>query len=56
MASAVEAQFEATVRCNDLADFKSSMLRPTSAEHCVDDAKLSAMIAACDWHLGERGA
>jgi SAM-dependent methyltransferase len=51
-----ERRFEMPVRFRDFADFEQRMMRPTFADHRIDDAKLAAARVAFDPHVGPDGA
>jgi len=51
-----ERRFEMPVQFDDFADFEQRMMRPTYADHQVDDAKLAAVRAAFEPHVGPAGA
>jgi SAM-dependent methyltransferase len=51
-----ERHFEMPVRFRDFADFEQRMMRPTFADHRIDDTKLAAARAAFEPHLGPDGA
>jgi SAM-dependent methyltransferase len=51
-----ELRFEMPVKFRDFADFEQRMMRPTFADHRIDDAKLAAARAAFDPHCGSEGA
>jgi SAM-dependent methyltransferase len=51
-----ERRFEMPVRFDDFADFEQRMMRPTYADHRIDDAKLAAVRAAFEPHVGPDGA
>jgi ubiquinone/menaquinone biosynthesis C-methylase UbiE len=53
---AAERRFEMPVRFRDFADFEQRMMRPTFADHRIDDAKLAAVRAAFEPHVGGDGA
>ena len=44
------------IRFEDFADFERRMMRPTYAEHQIDDAKLADVRTAFEHHLGADGA
>lgn len=48
--------FEVPVSFRDFADFEQRMMRPTYADHRIDDAKLAAVGAALAPHLTAEGA
>lgn len=51
-----ERRFEMPVRFRDFAEFEQRMMRPTFADHRIDDAKLAAARAAFEPHMGPEGA
>ena len=51
-----EGRFAMPVRYDDFADFEQRMMRPTFADHGIDDAKLAAARAAFEPHCGPDGA
>ncbi|MGA8033704.1 MAG: class I SAM-dependent methyltransferase [Casimicrobiaceae bacterium] len=51
-----ERRFEMPVQFIDFADFEQRMMRPTYADHRIDDAKLAAVRAVFEPHLGPGGA
>jgi ubiquinone/menaquinone biosynthesis C-methylase UbiE len=51
-----ERFFEMPVRFKDFADFEQRMMRPTFADHRIDDAKLAAAAAAFAPHAQADGA
>jgi SAM-dependent methyltransferase len=51
-----EQHFEMPVRFADFDDFERRMMRPTFADHALDDAKIAAVRAAFEPHLGPAGA
>ncbi|MCA0244898.1 MAG: methyltransferase domain-containing protein [Proteobacteria bacterium] len=51
-----EARFETPVHFADFAAFEQRMMRPTFADHRIDDAKLAAVSAAFAPHRGPDGA
>lgn len=53
---AAERRFGMPVRFRDFADFEQRMMRPTFADHRIDDAKLAAARAAFGLHAGPDGA
>ena len=55
-AQVAERRFEMPVRFRDFADFEQRMMRPTFADHHIDDAKLASARAAFDPHVGPEGA
>ncbi len=55
-AQVAERRFEMPVRFRDFADFEQRMMRPTFADHRIDDAKLASVRAVFDPHVGPEGA
>ena len=51
-----ERRFEMPVRYSDFAEFEQRMMRPTYADHHIDEAKLAVVRAAFQAHLGPAGA
>jgi ubiquinone/menaquinone biosynthesis C-methylase UbiE len=51
-----ERRFEMPVAFKDFADFEQRMMRPTFADHRIDDAKLAQVRAAFEPHVGASGA
>ena len=51
-----ERFFEMPVRFKDFADFEQRMMRPTFADHRIDDAKLAEVSAAFVSHMKTDGA
>jgi SAM-dependent methyltransferase len=51
-----ERRFEMPVGFKDFDDFERRMMRPTYADHRIDDDKLAVVRAAFDPHLGATGA
>lgn len=51
-----ERRFETAVAFMDFADFEQRMMRPTYADHRIDDAKLAQVGAAFAPHCGPDGA
>jgi ubiquinone/menaquinone biosynthesis C-methylase UbiE len=51
-----ERFFEMPVRFKDFADFEQRMMRPTFADHRIDDAKLAEVAAAFAPHMKADGA
>lgn len=51
-----ERRFEMPVQFTDFADFEQRMMRPTYADHRIDDAKLAAVRAVFEPHVGPDGA
>jgi SAM-dependent methyltransferase len=54
--SVAERRFETSVSFADFAEFESRLMRPTYAEHQIDDAKLAEVRLAFDRHVGSDGA
>jgi len=54
--AAREARFETPVHFADFAAFEQRMMRPTYADHRIDDARLAEVRAAFEPHLGPDGA
>ena len=52
----VERRFEMPVVFKDFDDFEKRIMRPTFADHQIDDAKLAEVRAAFQPHLGAGGA
>lgn len=50
-----ERRFAANVRFKDFAEFEQRMMRPTYADHRIDEAKLAAVRAAFEPHSGPDG-
>jgi SAM-dependent methyltransferase len=50
-----ERRFDVPVHFKDFADFEQRMMRPTYADHRIDDAKLAAVRAALEPHVGPDG-
>ncbi len=55
-AQAAERRFEMPVRFRDFADFEQRLMRPTFADHRLDEDKLAATRAVFQPHLGPDGA
>jgi len=55
-AQVAERHFEMPVRFRDFADFEQRMMRPTFADHRIDEDKLAAARAVFEPHLGPDGA
>ena len=55
-AQVAERHFEMPVRFQDFADFEQRMMRPTFAEHHIDDGVLTAARKAFEPHAGPEGA
>ena len=55
-AQVAERHFEMPVRFRDFADFEQRMMRPTFADHRIDDDKLTAARAVFEPHVGPDGA
>jgi ubiquinone/menaquinone biosynthesis C-methylase UbiE len=51
-----ERRFAMPVRYSDFAEFEQRMMRPTFADHRIDEAKLAAARAAFEPHCGPDGA
>lgn len=51
-----ERYFDMPVQFRDFDDFEQRMMRPTFADHAIDDAKRAAVRAALQPHLGPGGA
>ena len=51
-----QGRFEMPVHFHDFADFEQRMMRPTFADHRIDDAKLAGVRAVFEPHLGADGA
>jgi SAM-dependent methyltransferase len=51
-----ERQFEMPVHFKDFSDFERRMMRPTFADHRIDDAKLAAVRDVFEPHCGATGA
>lgn len=51
-----ERRFEQPVRFNDFAEFEARMMRPTFADHHLDDAKVAVVREAFLPHCGPEGA
>jgi SAM-dependent methyltransferase len=51
-----ERHFEMPVRFRDFADFEQRMMRPTFADHRIDDDKLASARAVFEPHVGPDGA
>lgn len=51
-----ERRFDMPIRFNDFADFEQRLMRPTYAEHRIDDVTLAAARTAFEAHLGPDGA
>lgn len=52
---AVEHRFDSPVAFRDFADFEARMMRPTFADHHIDDVVLARVRAAFEPHLGQGG-
>ncbi|MFM9917317.1 MAG: class I SAM-dependent methyltransferase [Rhizobacter sp.] len=50
-----ERHFEMPVRFADFAEFEQRMMRPTFADHRIDDAKLAEVRAAFESHVAAHG-
>ncbi len=55
-AQVADLRFEMPVRFKDFAAFEQRMMRPTFADHQIDDAKLARVRAAFEPHCGPDGA
>jgi SAM-dependent methyltransferase len=55
-AAAAEVRFDTAVHFTDFADFERRLMRPTFADHHIDDALLAAVRARFEPHLGPQGA
>jgi SAM-dependent methyltransferase len=53
---AAECRFQMSVRFRDFADFEERLMRPTFADHHLDDAKVREVRAAFEPHLRGGGA
>lgn len=51
-----ERRFEMPAHFRDFADFELRMMRPTFADHRIDDEKLTAVRAVFEPHVGADGA
>lgn len=51
-----ERRFEMPVRFRDFADFEQRTMRPTFADHLIDEAKLAATRAAFERHVDPDGS
>lgn len=51
-----ERHFEMPVRFADFADFELRMMRPTFADHRIDDAKLAEVRVAFESHVARHGS
>ncbi len=51
-----ERRFDMPVRFQDFADFEQRMMRPTFADHRIDDAKLAATRKVFERYEGPGGA
>lgn len=51
-----ERRFEMPASFDDFADFEQRMMRPTFADHRLDDAKVAAVRVAFEPHMGPDGA
>ena len=54
--AAAEVRFETPVQFQDFADFEQRMMRPTFADHRIDDAMLAAVRERFAPHAGPDGA
>ena len=55
-AAVAEQRFEMPVQFSDFADFERRMMRPTFADHRIDDAKLAEVRDAFESHVAAHGA
>jgi SAM-dependent methyltransferase len=55
-AQVAEQRFDMPVSFKDFNDFEQRLMRPTFADHCIDDAKLAQVRAAFEPHAGAGGA
>jgi SAM-dependent methyltransferase len=55
-AQVAERRFEMPVRFGDFGEFEQRMMRPTYADHRIDEAKLAEVRAAFQPHCGVDGA
>jgi SAM-dependent methyltransferase len=55
-AQVAEQRFEMPVHFHDFGDFEQRMMRPTFADHRIDAAKLAAVRAVFEPHMGADGA
>lgn len=55
-AQVIERHFNMPVTFKDFADFEQRMMRPTFADHHIDDAKLAQVRTAFEQHIGAGGA
>ena len=53
--AAAERRFEMPVHWPDFASFEQRMMRPTYADHHLDDARIARVRAAFEAHLGPQG-
>jgi SAM-dependent methyltransferase len=51
-----ERRFEMPLRFRDFAEFEQRMMRPTFADHRIDETKLARTRAAFEPHVGSAGA
>jgi SAM-dependent methyltransferase len=51
-----QRRFDVPVRFADFADFEQRMMRPTFADHRIDDGKLAAVRMVFEPHMGSDGA
>ena len=51
-----ERRFEMPMRFRDFAEFEQRMMRPTFADHLIDETKLATTRAAFEPHVGPDGA
>lgn len=54
--TAAERRFEVPVAYRDFDEFEQRMMRPTYADHRLDDARIAAVRAAFEPHCGAAGA
>jgi SAM-dependent methyltransferase len=55
-AQVAERRFVVPAHFNDFADFEQRMMRPTYADHRIDDAKLAEVRTVFEPHVGPEGA
>jgi hypothetical protein len=55
-AQADERRFEMPVRFRDFSDFEQRMMRPTYADHQLDDAKIASVRVVFERYCGDTGA
>ncbi|MGZ5194255.1 MAG: class I SAM-dependent methyltransferase [Ramlibacter sp.] len=53
---AAERRFQTSVRFRDFADFEQRLMRPTFADHHLDERKVAQVRAAFEPHQGPEGA